>query len=74
MKNLDEYRLKLEEYANNCDNKRQGHSHIITEDIIYNEYTAQLLESILLNENNVFDAMGDCDLKNYEKWLDDGLL
>ena len=72
MSKFEEYRLKLEQYANNPDNKRQDYSHTINEDMIYDKYTAHLISSILINENNVYDAMGDNDLKNYEKWLDDG--
>jgi len=32
------------------------------------------LGQTLLDENNIFDAMGDDDLKKYEKWLEDGEL
>ena len=71
MKKIDEYRLELEKYANNLDNKRQDYSHIINEDYVFNKNISTLLDSILLNENNIFDAMGDNDLINYEKWLED---
>ena len=71
MKKNEEYRLELEKYANNLDNKRQDYSHIINEDYISNKYIMSLLSGILLEENNVFDAMGDNDLINYEKWLED---
>ena len=71
MKNFEDYRLELEKYANNLDNKRQDYSHIINEDYISNKYIMSLLSGILLEENNVFDAMGDNDLINYEKWLED---
>ena len=71
MKNFEDYRLELEKYANNLDNKRQDYLHIINEDYIFNEYVTEILDSILLKENNIFDAMGDYDLINYEKWLED---
>ena len=71
MKKMDEYRLELEKYANNLDNKRQDYSHIINEDFVSDKHIVTLLSSILLEENNIFDAMGDNDLVNYEKWLED---
>ena len=71
MKKIDEYRLELEKYANNLDNKREDYSHIINEDFIFDKYMGALLSSVLLEENNIFDAMGDNDLINYEKWLED---
>ena len=71
MKNFEDYRLELEKYANNLDNKRQDYLHIINEDYIFNEYVTEIIGSILLEENNIFDAMGDYDLINYEKWLED---
>ena len=72
MNKFEDYRLELEKYANNLNNKRQDYSHTINEDIIYDNYAIQLISNILMEENNVYDAMGDYDLKNYEKWLDDG--
>lgn len=71
MKNIDEYRLELEKYANNLDNKRQDYSHNINEDYASDKHIVSLLSAILLEENNIFDAMGDYDLINYEKWLED---
>ena len=71
MKKIDEYRLELEKYANNLDNKRQDYKHIINEDYVSDKYIMSLLSGILLEENNIFDAMGDNDLINYEKWLED---
>ena len=74
MKNFDDYRLELKQYANNLDNKRQDSEHILNKDVDYECYKNMmtLFGHILLNENNAFDAMGDNDLKNYEKWLEDG--
>ena len=71
MKNFEEYRLELEKYANNLDNKRQDYLHNINEDVISDRFIAGLISDILLEENNIFDAMGDNDLLNYEKWLED---
>ena len=71
MKNFEEYRLELEKYANNLDNKRQDYLHNINEDVISDRFIVGLISDILLEENNIFDAMGDNDLLNYEKWLED---
>ena len=72
MKNFDNYRLELETYANNLDNKRQDYKHIINEDVESYKKIMNLLSSSLIKENDVFDAMGDIDLKKYEKWLENG--
>ena len=70
MENFEKYCLELMEYANNLDNKREDIKHIINEDLfLYGEKMANIGQ-ILANENNDFDAMGDIDLFNYEKWLD----
>jgi len=76
MNNFDKYRLELEEYANNLDNKRQDNEHILNRDVDFECYKNMmaLLGQTLLDENNIFDAMGDDDLKKYEKWLEDGEL
>ena len=71
MKIIDEYRLELEKYANNLDNKRQDYLHIMNEDVVFEKYITGLIGDILFDENNIFDAMGDNDLVNYEKWLED---
>ena len=71
MKNFEEYRLELEKYANNLDNKRQDYSHNINEEYASDKYISMMLRGVLLEENNIFDAMGDNDLINYEKWLED---
>ena len=68
---MEEYRLELEKYANNLDNKRQDYSHNINGEGSSDRFVSTLLNSILLEENNIFDAMGDYDLLNYEKWLED---
>ena len=70
MVNFEKYRLELEEYANNLNNKRQDLKHIINEDLEFAEDNFLSVRDTLLKENSVFDAMGDYDLKNYEKWLD----
>ncbi len=66
---LEKYCLELQEYANNLDDKRQDLEHIINEDV---EDVSEYLCDALLEENNIFDAMGENDLINYEKWLGDG--
>lgn len=74
MENFENYRLELEKYANNVDNKRQDIEHILNKDIDFEIYgnLMTLMGQVLLDENCIFDAMGDDDLKNYEKWLEDG--
>lgn len=69
MNNFDKYRLELEEYANNLNNKRQDYKHIINEGVEFSEDNYLLIRDQLLSENSAFDAMGDNDLLNYEKWL-----
>ena len=69
MKNMEEYRLKLEEYANNLVNKRQDQMHIIDEGALDFQIVS-ILNRIMREETEFLDAMGDEDLKNYEKWLD----
>ena len=71
MKNFEEYRLKLEEYANNLDNKSRINEHIMNEDLLYDNALSEVMKCILMEENNVFDIMGENDLVNYEKWLGD---
>lgn len=66
---FEKYRLELQKYANNLDDKRQDLKHIINEDV---KDVYEYLQDTLLEENNIFDAMGENDLINYEKWLDDG--
>lgn len=66
---FEKYRLELQEYANNLDDKRQDLKHIINEDV---KDVYEYFKDTLLEENNIFDAMGENDLINYEKWLDDG--
>lgn len=70
MENFEKYCLELMEYANNLDNKRQDYKHIITEDLCFDGELMAHVGQILSTENEVFDAMGDNDLINYEKWLD----
>lgn len=74
MKNFDKYRLELEQYANNLDNKRQDYEHNINiePDVDCYKNMMSLMGHILLDENNIYDAMGENDLKKYEKWLEDG--
>ena len=71
MKNFEEYRLKLEEYANNLDNKSRINEHTMNEDVLYDNALSEVMKCILMEENNVFDIMGENDLVNYEKWLGD---
>lgn len=66
---FEKYRLELQEYANNLDDKRQDLKHIINEDV---KDVYEYFKDTLLEENNIFDAMGENDLINYEKCLDDG--
>lgn len=70
MKNFEEYRLELEKYANNLANKRQDQSHIISEGYVSDYQIVSILNKIIQEETMFFDAMGDDDLKKYEKWLD----
>lgn len=74
MEKFDKYRLELEEYANNLDNKRQDSLHTINEGVDYECYKNMLtsMGHILIDENTLLDEMGDEDLKKYEKWLGDG--
>ena len=69
MKNMDEYRLELEKYANNLVNKRQDQMHIIDEGALDFQIVS-ILNRIMREETEFLDAMGDEDLINYEKWLD----
>ena len=73
MNNFDKYCLELENYANNLDNKRQDYLHTISDGVDCECYKNMLLTMghILLNENSMFDEMGD-EIKKYEKWLEDG--
>jgi len=73
MNNFDKYRLELEEYANNLDNKRQDYLHTISDGVDYDCYKNMLLSMghILIDDNAMLDEMGD-EIKKYEKWLDDG--
>ena len=74
MKNNDDYRLELQQYANNFDNKRQDYSHTMTkgEDNESYKNMMALIGKTLLEENALYDDMGDDELKKYEKWLIDG--
>ena len=74
MENFEKYRLGLEEYANNRNNKGQDYLHTINDGVDYQCYRnmMQSMGHILLDENTAFDQMGDGDLKKYEKWLEDG--
>ena len=74
MDKFENYRLELEKYANNLDNKRQDIEHILNREIDFDCYKnlMTLMGQVLIDENCIFDAMGDDDLKNYEKWLEDG--
>lgn len=74
MKNFDEYRLELEEYANNFDNKGQDQFHTINMGVDCECYKNMmtLMGQVLINENSLYEKMGDDELKKYEKWLKDG--
>ena len=74
MKNNDDYRLELQQYANNFDNKGQDYSHTMSEgiDTEYCKNIFALMGQTLINENALYDDMGDDELKKYEKWLKDG--
>ena len=74
MKNFDDYRLELEHYANNCDNKGQDYVHTISRESDYECYKNMmaLMGQTLITENQLYDDMGDDELKRYEKWLGDG--
>lgn len=71
MKNFEEYRLELEKYANNLDNKSRVDNHTINEEYLYDQALSEVVKCILMEENNIFDIMGENDLLNYEKWLGD---
>lgn len=74
MKNDNDYRLEFQQYANNFDNKGQDYSHTMSEGIdceCYKNMMA-LIGQILIDENRLYDDMGDDELKKYEKWLRDG--
>ena len=73
MNNFDKYRLELEKYANNPDNKRQDYLHTMSEGVDYEHYKNILTSMgyICLDENTMYDEMGD-EIKKYEKWLEDG--
>ena len=69
---MEKYRLELETYANNLDNKRQAILHNINREFSFDAYERNLsLYDFGINENNFYDAMGD-EISKYEKWLDDG--
>ena len=71
VKNFEEYRLELEKYANNLDNNNTTYEHTMNVDALYDEALSQVVKCILMEENNVYDIMGESDLLNYEKWLGD---
>lgn len=70
---LTNYGLELDAMVNNFKNNKRGlHEHIISESDMEKAYETYMpfLRSRLLSENDLFDSLGDEDLKNYEKWLE----
>ena len=74
MKKIEDYRLELEQYANNFDNKGQDYLHTISTEFDYECYKNMmvLMGQTLTCENNLYDELGEEELKKYEKWLIDG--
>jgi len=74
MKKNEKYRLELEQYANNFDNKGQDYLHTMSTESDYECYKNMmaLMGQVLMNENELYDEMGEDELKKYEKWLIDG--
>lgn len=69
-KDFLKYSLELQNLANNLTNNYgQDPNHIISEEELD---IVKEINPMLLNENNIYDSMGDDDLNKYEKWLLDG--
>jgi len=70
---LTKYGLELDVMVNNFkNNKRVTPKHIISESDLEKAYETYMpfFKSRILEENTLFDSMGDEDLRNYEKWLE----
>lgn len=69
---LKEYSMKLYLAVNNSNNKRESFQHNINKgemEKVYMEYMP-LLRELLASENAIYDNLGEEDLINYEKWLE----